>query len=67
MRELRCDLHLANESLPQEARGELRVEHLDRDAPIGVLFDGEIHARHPPDADLPLDVVAWRETLPQHL
>jgi len=67
MGQLRCDLHLANESLAQQARRELRVEHLDRDAPIGVLFDSEIHARHPADADLSLDVVTGRETFPQHL
>ena len=63
--ELGGEVHFANEPLAQEPIGDLRVEHLDRDAPMRVLFDGQVHPRHAPRPDFAFDVVVGREELPQ--
>src|SRR2546426_1544981 len=67
MTEIRREVHLANEPLPQQAGGHLRVEHLDRHPAVRMLLHRQEHPGHAPGADLPLHVVAGRQTLAQRL
>ncbi len=59
----RGDLDLAQEALGAELRGELRVEHLDRDRPMVLQILREEHRRHAPPTELTLDRVAVGESL----
>jgi len=58
MPEPRRDLDLLDEAVGADAGGELRAQHLHRDAAAVLEILGEIHARHPARADLALDAVA---------
>jgi hypothetical protein len=52
---------LGNEALGADDRGQVRLEHLDRD--IAVMSDvvREIDRRHPADTELPLDAIVRQE------
>ena len=61
VRELRGEIHLANEPLAQQPGGQLGIEHFDRDAAMRVFFDGEVNASHSANADLAFDVIVGSE------
>ena len=58
MLQRRGGLDLAQEPLGTKRRGELRVEHFDRDEPVVRRVAREIDDGHAAAADLPLDGVA---------
>ena len=64
MAELGGEVHFTEEALTQEPTAELRGEHLDRDAPLGVLLERQVHARHAPGPDFAYDIVVGREPFP---
>ena len=59
--QVRRDLDLAQESLGAEHRGELRLEHLDRDVAVVLEVVREVDRRHAARAELALDAVAVGE------
>src|SRR5207244_3648793 len=52
---------LAQEAIDAEARGELGMEHLDRNRSLVLQVDRQKNCRHPAAADRAVDGVAIRE------
>ena len=65
MAEVRREVDLADEPLPQQAGGDVGVQDLDRHPPVGVLLHGQEHPGHAAGADLPLHVIAVSEACTQ--
>ena len=65
MAEVRREVHLSNEPLPQETGGYLGIQHFDRHPAMRMLLHRQEHPGHATGADLALDVVAGSETLAQ--
>ena len=61
MLQARNRLDLAEESIRADHRGELRLEHLDRDLAIVLEVVREVDRRHAALAELSLDLVAVGE------
>ena len=61
MLEVRRDPDLAQKALGAEHRGELRLQHLDRDVAAVAEVVGEVHRGHAAGAELPRDPVALGE------
>ena len=56
-------LDLGEKPLAAQRRGEIGVEHLDRDAAIVLHVVREVHGRHAAATELALDAVAIGERL----
>src|SRR5438093_13671843 len=54
-------LDFTQEALDPEARGELRMKHLDRDTPVELLIIAEENRGHTATTDLTRDRVAVRD------
>ena len=61
MLEPRGELDLPEKALGAERRGQLGMQHLERDRPVVALVTGEVDRRHPAAAELPLEDVAVGE------
>ncbi len=55
------DLNLTQKTLGSQRRGQLGPQHLHRDLAVKLEVFGQVHRRHTPSADLPLDGVAVGE------
>ncbi len=58
MLQVRRRLDLGQEPLGSDDRGQLRLQHLERDLPLVLDVIGEVDRGHPALAELALDAVA---------
>jgi hypothetical protein len=59
--------HFPDEPIVQQARGDVRLQHLDGHWTARMLLGRQVHQRHAPGADLAFHLISGRETLAQQL